>query len=582
MTMAATDILIKGGTVVDGTGAPKFDADVRVSGGIIAEIGAGLKPGPGERVVDAKGCLVTPGFIESHTHYDGIMWWQPDLDPLPGNGVTTVIIGNCGFSAAPVSSDPAARLEMVKIFSFFEDIPLDPFLTELPWDWRTWSEYKKSILAHVKVPANVGALVGHIAIRLAVMGLAAWERAATPAEIARMAELLEDALSAGALGMSSNLLDHDGDNRPIPTLLADDAEFAALIAVLDRHPGTSLQIIVDTFMRMTGPASTARIARLTEGRSVRVQWAGVPTLMFQKPIQAPMIAMHEQFKQDGRDFWTGYAHVSPSNSLSVTRSLIFAQSNDYVWHEVVLAETEEEKLKLLRDPDWRARARQSWDHEAWEHSPMHNGASLRLINSDNGVGPVGITLGDYAKSIGGVHPSDAMAEWLIANGLQSTVHMAPFDIDEEMTVRLLKDPMTVGNINDSGAHGQMFCGGGENILLFTKYLKDVGALTIEEAVHVQTGKLANHFFLGDRGEIAVGKRADIVVFNLDEIDYRPMKKVWDVPNGKAGNLWRWTRDAAPMRLTLVNGVPTFDGGKATGAMPGEILNPVPAVKLAAE
>ena len=567
-------ILIQGGTVVDGTGAPRFEADVRVADGLIAEIGRGLQPGAGERIVDAKGCFVTPGFIEAHTHYDGIMWWQPDLDPLPGNGVTTVIIGNCGFSAAPVSADPAARLEMVKIFSFFEDIPLDPFLTALPWDWQTWSEYRKSLTGKVKVPANIGALVGHIAIRLAVMGLAAWERAATPAEIVRMAALLEDALAAGALGLSSNLLDHDGDNRPIPTLMADDAEFSALIAVLERYPGTSLQIIVDTFMRMTGPQSTARIAKLTEDRKVRVQWAGVPTLMFQKFIQGPMIEMHEQFKREGRDFWTGFAHVALTSTLSINRSLIFAQSNDYVWHEVVLAETEDAKLALLRDPDWRARARRSWDHDAWEHSPMHNGAKLRLLNSDNGTGPVGLTLGEYAQQLGGVHPSDAMAEWLIANGLQSTVHTAPFDKDEAMTVRLLKDPMTVGNINDDGAHGQMLCGGGENILLFTKYVNEDGVLTLEEAVHVQTGKLAGHFCLGDRGRIAVGKRADIAVFDLGEIAHRPMKKVWDVPNGEGGHIWRWTRDPAPMRLTLVNGVATFEQGKFTQAFPGQMLQPV--------
>src|SRR5690606_3437590 len=124
-----------------------------------------------------------------------------------GFGVTTTIMGNCGFSAAPVSKDEQARLEMVKIFSFFEDIPIEPFIQELPWDWETWSEYKKSLTSKLKVSSNYGAFVGHIAIRLAVMGLDAWERVATPEEIKRMAELLDDALKAGALGMSSNLLD---------------------------------------------------------------------------------------------------------------------------------------------------------------------------------------------------------------------------------------------------------------------------------------------------------------------------------------------------------------------------------------
>ncbi|RJF92564.1 N-acyl-D-amino-acid deacylase family protein [Noviherbaspirillum saxi] len=566
------DILIRGGTVVDGTGTAGFRADVRLRGDTIAEIGPDLQH-RSERIVDAAGCYVTPGFIEAHTHYDGTMWWQPDLDPLPGYGVTTTVMGNCGFSVAPVSDDPAVRMEMVKIFSFFEDIPSEPFVSEVRWDWKTWSEYKHSLASKVKVSANVASFVGHIALRLAVMGVQAWERAATATEIERMAALLEDALRAGALGLSSNLHDHDGDDRPIPTLMADDAEFKALIAVLDCFPGSSLQVIVDTFMRKTGPQATDRIARLCEGHAVRVQWAGVPTLQFQKDIQAPMIEQHERFKREGRDFWTGFTHVSPTYTLSVNRSLIFAQSNDYAWHEVVTAETEAAKLALLRDPEWRARARHSWDHEAWRHSPMARPQDLLLLNSDNGVGPIKLSVAEYAEQLG-VHASDAMAEWLIKNGLQSTVHLAPFAMDEEMVVRLLKDPYTVGNISDAGAHGQMLCGGGENMVLFTHYVQETAALTVEEAVHVQTGKLAKHFSLHDRGEIKVGKRADITVFHLDEIKHREMKKVFDVPDGNGGNIWRWTRDPAPVRLTVVNGIPTFEGGKFTGAFPGQLIGPV--------
>lgn len=565
------DILIKGGTVIDGTGAASYRADVRLKGETIVEIGADLAP-KGERIIDADGCCVTPGFIESHTHYDGTMWWQPDLDPLPGYGVTTSIMGNCGFSVAPVHPDQEVRMEMVKIFSFFEDIPTEPFVGNLPWNWSSWPEYKESLCTNVQASTNIASYVGHIALRLAVLGMQAWERAATPKEIASMADMLEEALKAGALGLSSNLHDHDGDDRPVPSLLADDAEFKALIAVLARYPGTSLQVIVDTFMRKTGPEATARIARLSEGQSVRVQWAGVPTLMFQKDIQGAMLEHHERFKKEGRDFWTGFAHVSPTYTLSVNRSLIFAQSNDYVWHEVVMAPTEAEKRALLADPDWRVRARHAWDVDAWRHSPMARPQDLHLLNSENGVGPIKLSVADYAAQIG-VHASDAMADWLLKNGLQSTVHLAPFDIDEETVVRLLKDPYTVGNVSDAGAHGQMLCGGGENMRLFTHFVKATGALTLEEAVHVQTGKLAKHFALADRGELKVGKRADITVFHLDEIAHREMKKVYDVPDGKGGNGWRWTRDPAPVRLTLVNGVPTFENGAFTQAFPGQMVGP---------
>jgi N-acyl-D-aspartate/D-glutamate deacylase len=448
---------------------------------------------------------------------------------------------------------------------------MQPFIRNLPWDWSTWSEYKRSLTANVKVPANFAAFVGHIPLRLAAMGMAAWDRAATAAEIAMMAELLDDALRAGAMGLSSNLMDHDGDNRAVPSLRADDAEFSALLDVLQKYPAASLQIIVDTFMHMTAPASMERLAALCEGRPVRVQWAGVPKLIFQAEISKKLQLQHERFKQEGRDFWTGYSHVPTTSVISINRSLIFAQSNDYVWHEVVLAETEAAKLQLLNDPAWRARARHSWDNDAWRHSPFARPHDLHLLNSDNGVGPINLTLADYAQQIG-LHASDAMADWFIRNGLQSTVHLAPFPIDEELVVRLLKDSHSVGNISDAGAHGQMLCGAGENMLLFTRYVR-AGSLSVEEAVHVQTGKLAQFFNLGDRGEIKVGKRADLTVFNLDEVERRDLRKIFGVPDGNGGKTWRWTRDPAPVRLTLVNGEVTFENGSFTGAMPGQMLAP---------
>ena len=574
MSEPASDMLIRDGTVVDGTGAAPRRADVRLRDGAIAELGESLPPNADERVLDATGCYVTPGFIESHTHFDGIMWWQPDLDPLPGYGVTTCVMGNCGFALAPLPDDAAARAEVVKIFSFFEDIPEAPFFENLPWDWKSWPEYKESLTSQVSVPTNYGAFVGHIAIRLTVLGMDAWERAATPDEVARMAALLDAALAAGALGMSTNLMDYDGDDRPVPTLHADDAEFRALIEVLARYRGTTLQVIVDLFRNFDAAASLERLDRLSEGLDIRMQWGGIPTQKWQKDmgLQAPLVALHERFAREGRDYWTAYAHVPITTTLSVKHSLLFAQSNEYVWHEVVSTDDEEKKAATLRDPEWRARARHSWDNDALSISPFPNPRGMFLDNSENGVGPVNTTLGEYADELG-VHCSDALAEWFLANGFDSTVMMPEWEKDEEMLERLLRDPFSVGNVSDAGAHGQMLCGGGENMLLFTEYVRDRGSLSIEQAVHVQTGKLARHFGLADIGEIAPGKRADITVFDLAEVERRPRRKVHDVPDGRGGHTWRWTRDPAPVRITLVAGVPTFEDGRPTGARPGEMLAP---------
>lgn len=567
-------MLIRGGTVVDGTGASAFAADVRVADGRIKEIGQGLQPVAGEEVFDASGCIVAPGFIEAHTHYDATMWWQQDLDPLPGYGATTIIMGNCGFTAAPLSNDKAAQLEMVKIFSFFEDIPLEPFLKHVPWDWRTWSEYKESIQRNIHLPTNYAAYVGHIAIRMAAMGLAAWERAATPEEIRAMCDMLDNALAAGALGLSDNLLDHDGDDRKIPTLVADDAEFSALFDVLEKYPHSTYQCIIDVaLMRDTGPEQTDRMARLLKGRKIRMQLTGaIPTVAYQNYLLEPMRERVAKMRADGIDVWPGYAHVPLTGQLSLYKSLIFAQSNDYVWHEVVLAEGADAKAALLRDPEWRARARESWDTQCYPHSPMNNPGMLLLteLGSDNGAGPFGITLQQYAEQLG-LHRSDAMAEWLLKNGVLSTVRMAPFPMDDQVVVEMIRDPKTVGNISDAGAHLQMLCGGGENMVYLTKYVREQKAISLEEAVHTMTGKLADHFNLNELGKLQAGKRADIVVFNLDEIQQSDMEKVFDVTDGKGGITWRYSRKPAPMRLTLVNGTPTFRDGTYTGQKPGEFL-----------
>lgn len=569
-----SELLIQNGTIVDGTGAKAFKADVRIAGERIVEVGANLTP-KNETLFDAAGCIVAPGFIEAHTHYDATMWWQPDLDPLPGVGATTIITGNCGFTAAPLSNDKAVQLEMVKIFSFFEDIPLEPFLKNVPWDWRTWSEYKTSVKNKVRLPLNSAAFVGHIAIRLAAMGLDAWKRAATADERKTMAGMLEEALASGALGLSTNLLDHDGEDRPIPTLVSDDAEFSALFDVLERYPNTTFQCIIDVaLMRDTGPAQTDRMAKLLKGRKIRTQLTGaIPTVAYQNYLLQPMTEKVAAMRAEGIDIWPGYAHVPLTGQLSIYKSLIFAQSNDYVWHEVVLAETSEAKAKLLADPDWRARARASWDGKVPPHSPQNNPGMLLLtkLGSENGAGPF-CTLKDYASQLG-VHRSDAMAEWLLRNGVMSTVRMAPFDMNDTAVVDMVRDPRTLGNITDAGAHLQMLCGGGENLVYLTKYVREQKRLTLEEAIHAMTGKIAQHFHLQDIGEIKRGKRADLVVFNLDEIQQHDMEKRFDVTDGKGGITWRYTRKAAPMRLTLVNGEATFRDGVYTGATPGAFLEP---------
>ena len=574
--------LITNGTVVDGSGAPAYQADVRVRAGQIVEIGQDLTASAGERVLDAEGCYVTPGFIECHNHWDAAVWWSPNMEPFPGYGVTTSINGNCGFSLAPTPPDEAGRDDIIDIFNFFEDIPEYPMRTMMPWDWQKWSEYKASHERNVKTPVNFASFCGHIPIRLFVMGKAAWERAATQNEIAQMCALLEDALQAGAMGLSSNQLDWDKHDRPLPSQLADDDEYLALLKVVARHDGATFQLIIDNWMRMTAPQVVERLGNLSREAGVPFQWAGLPTLDFQQENAALQWPLHERFKAEGLPFWTGFTHVQFMLSVDFKRTLIFAQLGLPAWQEIVEIKDDAQKLRTLADPEWRARARESWDSGFANNS--FTSQSLFLRESESGAGPVGVKLAEFMEMDGIAHPSDALAEWVIRNGTDSVVLQDGWDKVQDVVVRLLKDPQAIANVSDAGAHGKMFCGAGDNAQLLTEYVRDEKLVTIEEGIHALTGKQAAFFGLHDRGTIEVGKSADIVVFNLDEIERRAEEKLWDVPDGEGGRTYRYIRPAAPMRLTMVAGIPTFDNGTFTGKFPGRFIGPEPqfAQAMAAE
>lgn len=557
---ATGNLLVRGGTVVDGTGGPARPADVRIEHGVITEIGPKLKP-RGEVEIDASGAYVAPGFIESHSHFDGSMWWDPSCDPLPSYGTTSAIIGNCGLTVAPLSD--ATRQGMIELFCFIEDLPLAAFESAIPWSWESWKQYRAAAEAR-PAAINVGVFVGHQSLRTYVMGDEAWERAATDAERDQITSLLDEALSIGALGFSSTFMDTDRTNREVPSRRADDAEFDAILATLARHPGATYQFVPRFLQPEYWLDDLERMAALCARHPVRGNYVGLrPTKAYDAEYAYRRPITHE-FRRRGLDWWSAFSAAPTYTNLHLDRSIMW--HGVLSWHELVNG-PQADKARLLADAAWRARARREWDECTYTLAPIKDPHRIVLRHSARDLpGESGLSLREYAEREG-LHPSDAMAQWFTNNGLESSMRTRDQEMDEERAIELLRDPHTITGISDAGAHIQMFNGAGNATFMLCHYVRDRGLCSVEEIVHSVTGKLASHFGLADRGTIEVGQAGDITVFALDEIALHSEVRVDDVPGGS----WRYTRPAGGYRATAVNGMLTYDGAAATGARPGAFL-----------
>lgn len=541
------DLLVRGGSIVDGTGRPAYRGDVRVRGGVIAEIGPSLDPA-GEPVIDAGGALVTPGFVDSHTHYDLEMFWDPTFDPLPTHGITTVIMGNCGFGIAPTRDDVKARIG--DLLCFVEELPLS-FATGIAWGWPKWSDYLRDA---AKVPLTVTpfAFIAHNALRATVLGPAAWERAATDGEIRSMAVLLDDALRAGALGLSSNWFDTDRTRALVPSRLADHRELDALFDVLARYPGAILQTII------RDAAERRDVHTRAAARGVRILSLGDGT-------------------GGGRDdegidvTYLGGGGEPSQPRLGFEASIAAAAVP--AWHELINGPAER-KLRWLADPEWRARARHDWDHPLAEQNSFRAEQLHEFILSDpeHGPGPRGISLKQLATDRA-QHPSDALADWVLANGIGSRYkklsvgRMSPAEREAQERGFFRRSDMIFGG-TDAGAHLKMFCGAGANLYLLTHWVRDAGELPVEQAVHFLTQRSTDFFSLPDRGVVEPGRRGDLNVFALDEIRLGELERVYDLPEGD----YRFTRPSAGLRATIVGGVATAIDGVPTGERPTAVAS----------
>jgi N-acyl-D-aspartate/D-glutamate deacylase len=547
--------------VADGTGGALFRADVRIRDGVISEIGPRLA-GEGETELDASGAIVSPGFIDSHTHLDPVLFWDPSGDPLPQHGVTTVVTGNCSLSLAPVP--PEHRRRVADVFAYIEDMPAAALSGAVPWSWTSWTGYMGELSSR-SFAVNCACLVGHTPLRMTVMGEDAWDRPATQAEQVQIASLLDECMASGAAGLSMSLFDEDAARRPVPSRMADDSEVGVMLDVLARHRGL-LSFIPDVASHTSLVRDVGRLGQMCRARDVRATWNG----LFhdeRKPERAAELLRQAQHLQEAGTHI--YPQVSPRpQDVRVNWDGGMAFYSLAPWHELVQADRYF-KLRLLQDDSWRARARRAWDDKPrtlLRHKELDK-IVLTSVTRPELAPWTGRTLEDLVAA-SGAHPSDALADWVLRNDCCPGVTGTGIaNADREGVAELLCHPSTIISNSDAGAHSQMMCTTGDTTLLLADYVRDRGDMRLEQAVHELTGRQAEMFGLTGRGVLAQGCAADVAVFDLTEVTWHPEELVADLPGGAE----RLRRPPGGIRYTITAGVVVQQAGVLTGKLPGSVL-----------
>ncbi|MDP2291445.1 MAG: D-aminoacylase [Actinomycetota bacterium] len=565
--MTAFDILIRGGTVVDGTGAPARPADVGIVGDRVVAVEPNLQ-GDAALVIDAAGKLVTPGFVDIHTHLDAQIAWDPKGSSSCYHGVTSVVMGNCGVTFAPCK--PEDREYLAELMESVEDIPRDAIMSGLPWDWVTYGEYLESVGRMPKGP-NVGGMVGHCALRQYAMGERSMERdEPTADDMALMTDLLAEALRAGALGFSTSrtYLHKVPDGRPVPGTFAEPAELFAFADVLGRHGagifesasrlGEGERDSVDT------PLTRAELAWMGEvsRRSGRPVSFGLTQHDSRPDLYARIIAMAKEENALG-------AVVRPqttARSVGILFSLDTRTPFDRApsWREL-RGLINGKKLMALRD----AATRSKLIEEADFHKPSIDLSHVYVLNQPGGarydLDPEHTLAAEAARR--GISAAAAYIELLIeTNG--ELVCSWPF-LNQQLSAveEMLDDPLVTLGLADAGAHVGQILDASQPTFFLTYWVRERERWSIEEGVRRLTSDTADLFGIVDRGRLQAGSFADVNVIDWQGLHLPAPTYAYDFPHG-AG---RYVQGADGYDFTLVNGQVFMDHGEHTGVYAGAML-----------
>lgn len=560
------DHLIRNGTVIDGTGDPPRRADVGVRAGRIVAVGDVEEEA--SRVTEADGLLVTPGFVDIHTHYDAQLFWDPFATPSAPHGVTTVFGGNCGFTLAPLGEGSAEYLRpmMAKV----EGMPLPALEEGLPWDWRTFGDYLDRMEAR-GIGVNAGFLVGHCAIRKAVMGDAAVGEEADEAQLESLVRALRESLEAGGLGFSSSqsYTHSDGDGQAIPSRWATEQELLALCEETGRHAGTTLEFITDGCLKGFTDEEIDRMVRMTVTARRSMNW-NVLTVDHRNPERHEhQLAPSERAAEaGGRIVALTMPILVPMNMSFLTHCALHMLPG---WDEVMTLPVAE-RIERLRDPEVRRRLdERARSPEAGVMRQLSGWGRYEIGDtfSEANEGLKGRVVADIAAERG-QEPFDALVDVAIADDLRTVLWPLPADdVDEAWRARadLWRHPHVMLGGSDAGAHLDRMLGAPYPARFLADCLRGRRLVPVEEAVRMITSDPASLYGLRERGRVEEGFHADLVVLDPETVDTSMSRKVGDLPGGAE----RLTADSTGIEHVLVNGTEVVSSGEPTGERPGRVL-----------
>jgi N-acyl-D-aspartate/D-glutamate deacylase len=554
------DVHIRGGLVVDGSGAPGRRADVAIDGGRVVEIAEHLEGGAA-RTIEADGRIVCPGFVDLHTHYDIQAFWDSTLSPSPLHGVTTAIAGNCGFSVAPLA--PSEGEYLMRMLARVEGMPLASLEAATDWGWTSFGSYLDRIEG--QVTPNLGFLAGHSAIRRTVMGPAANERTATEDEVAAMGALLGRSLDEGALGFSSSwaATHNDGDGQPVPSRWADEAELLALCQEVGRHASSALEFIpgLGDFTAAEGDL----MGRMSAAADRPLNWNILVVL-------AGMAAkIDTQLGASDRAAERGGRVLGLTIPMSVRPRLSFASGfllDTIPGWQRPMTEPHADRLARLGSPEGR-RALLASAGDAQLGLANFGQYVLTECTTPETKAYEGRTVADVAAQLG-AEPFDVLCDIAVANDLRTGFSFPAYgdgEADWQARVGVWRDPRAIIGASDAGAHLDFLATFNYPTVLLRRAVADLGLLSWEEAISLMTDAPARLYGLVDRGRLVAGAHADVVVIDPERVGPDPVVSRIDLPAGG----WRLYGGATGIDHVLVNGVEVVTDGVIGPARPGTVL-----------